>query len=104
MVEKRDDTSKSAGLTVGKPDSLVLLDVVKYGFKLFKKSESGIIFYRRTFGDLIVELMVAADVYSLSALRKGHREMVVANRYRVSTQSELDFLIYNGRVGDIFIG
>jgi len=60
-------------------------------------------FYKRLFKDFAIELMVAANVYSLEYTL--HENTInVANRYKVETQEELDFLILNGRIGWIFTG
>jgi hypothetical protein len=76
-------------------------DLSKYGFVFSRGGNGEVEFYRREFDDLSIELMVSADVYSLSLINGGV-EMVVANRYQVSTQEQLDFLIFNGRVGTWF--
>lgn len=78
-----------------------MIDIDKYGLKLSRTSESGIKFYLRTFKDFTIELMVADSTYSIEYTL--HEETVkVANRYHVDTQEQLDFLIYNGRVGWVF--
>ena len=78
------------------------IDVSKYGFELTKKLESGIIFYCRKFDDdFSVELMVSENVYTLSSWQRDNN-LMLANRYRVSSQEQLDFLILNGRVGTWF--
>jgi len=77
------------------------IDVSKYGFELFKRSESKTEFYRRQFDDFYVELMVAENVYSVF-IEKKDSNIVVANRYKVENQEELDFLIFRGRVGSWF--
>lgn len=76
--------------------------VSKYGFKLNKKLDSGILFYIRKFDDdFSVELMVSENVYTLSAWQRNSN-LMLANRYKVSSQEQLDFLILNGRVGTWF--
>ena len=47
------------------------------------------------------ELMVAEDIYSLF-IEMRDSQIVVANRYKIETQDELDFLIFRGRVGRRF--
>lgn len=76
-------------------------DLSKYGFILSRRGETGVEFYRREFDGFFVELMVSADVYSLY-LFDGETEIKVANRYKVSSQEQLDFLVFNGRVGYAF--
>lgn len=81
------------------------IDILKYGFALKGTSECGIQFYeRRITPNIIVNLMVATNIYSLSYTTfedngDTYFEAQVANRYRIDTQSEFDFLILNGRVG-----
>ena len=77
------------------------IDVSKYGFELYEVSKSGIIFYRRKFNGYYVELMVAEDIYSLF-IEMGDSQIVVANRYKIERQDELDFLLFRGRVGRRF--
>ena len=78
------------------------IDVSKYGFELNKKLDSGNLFYYRKFGDdFSVELMVSENVYTLSAWQRDNN-LMLANRYKVSSQEQLDFLILNGRVGTWF--
>lgn len=78
------------------------IDVSKYGFELNKKLDSGNLFYCRKFGDdFSVELMVSENVYTLSAWQRDNN-LMLANRYKVSSQEQLDFLILNGRVGTWF--
>jgi hypothetical protein len=83
------------------PNHETSFDVSKYGF-VFSRGDIGEVeFYRREFDGFSVELMVSADVYSLSLINGGV-EMVLVNRYKVSSQEQLDFLIFNGRVGSWF--
>ena len=78
------------------------IDVSKYGFILNKKAGSGSLFYCRKFNDnFSVELMVSENVYTLSAWQRDNN-LMLANRYKVSSQEQLDFLILNGRVGTWF--
>jgi len=75
------------------------INVSKYGFELSKKTDSGTLFYCRKFDDSFsVELMVSENSYTLSAWQQDNN-LMVANRYKVSTQEQLDFIILNGRVG-----
>lgn len=77
------------------------IDVSKYGFEFYKLSEYGIKFYRRQFEFFFVELMVSENSYTLSIWHNDD-ETIVANRYEVETQKELDFIIFRGRVGSWF--
>ena len=78
------------------------IDVSKYGFILNKKAGSGSLVYCRKFNDnFSVELMVSENVYTLSAWQRDNN-LMLANRYKVSSQEQLDFLILNGRVGTWF--
>lgn len=78
------------------------IDVLKHGFELKKKGYSGSLFYCRKFDDdFSVELMVSENVYTLSAWQRDSN-LMLANRYKVSSQEQLDFLILNGRVGTWF--
>lgn len=78
------------------------IDVSRYGFELNKKLDSGSLFYCRKFNDdFSVELMVAENVYTLSAWHRDNN-LMVANRYKLSSQEQLDFIIFNGRVGSWF--
>lgn len=78
------------------------IDLSKYGFEFIKKSECGTLFFCRKFDkEFFVELMVAENVYTLSAWQRD-RNLMVANRYKVSSQEQLDFIILNGRVGSWF--
>lgn len=81
------------------PNCETSFDLSKYGFVLSCGGNGDVEFYRRESDGFSVEL--SADVYSLS-LFNGEKEMVVANRYKVSTREQLDFLIFNGRVGAWF--
>ncbi len=78
------------------------LNYSKFGFNLYKTSESGCVFYRRQFEWFYLELMVSADIHSLYMNTKGEKEMIIANRYKIDNQEQLDFLILNGRVGEFF--
>lgn len=78
------------------------IDVAKYGFTHYLTAEHGSIFYRKQFKGFYIELMVSANIYSLSKRIEGEREMMIANRYEVLEQSQLDYLIYKGRIGQFF--
>lgn len=83
------------------PNRETSFDLSKYGFILNRGGNGDVEFYRREFDGFSVELMVSADVYSLYLI-DGETEIKVANRYKVSTQEQLDFIIFNGRVGTWF--
>jgi len=79
------------------------IDINKYGFELYLKATHGSLFYRRVFNGFYIELVIAANIYSLT--RKADtedREMIIANRYRIDTQEQFDFLINNSRVAEWF--
>ena len=78
------------------------IDVSKYGFELKKQLDNGNVFYCRKFDDdFSVELMVSENVYTLSAWQRDSN-LMLANRYKVSSQEQLNFLLLNGRVGTWF--
>lgn len=80
-----------------------VLNIAKFGFSPYSEGETGVKFYRRDVSGGYVELMVAENVYSVF-WGESDQEMVIANRYEVKSQEELDFLIMNGRVGYFFSG
>lgn len=112
---KADRTTKDDGMQVSPaiakqnvtcipsvtPNREISFDLSKYGFILSRGGNGDVEFYCREFDGFSVELMVSADVYTLSLL-DGKSEMVVANRYKAFTQEQLDFIIFNGRVGSWF--
>ena len=75
------------------------VDVSKYGFVLDAETEYSKT-YLVTIKDEIVKLVVDCSVYTIRIA--GKRNIMVANRYKVSTQEQLDFLLVNGRAGVIF--
>ena len=75
------------------------IDILKYGFKLSAENEYGKT-YVANIENEVVELNIFAGMYTLKIV--GKRNIMVANRYKVSNQEQLDFLIVNGRVGVLF--
>jgi hypothetical protein len=95
--DKKEISSPNTEVSTDSP----VIDVYKYGFVLSRTSENGVVFYKKEIREFVVELMVAANVYSLEYNLNGNT-VKVANRYKVKTQEQLDFLILNGRVGWLF--
>ena len=79
--------------------SLNIIDVSRYGFELSIEKEFYKIYVAKVENE-IVELIVSCDTYTIKI--GGKRNIMVANRYKVSTQEQLDFLLINGRVGVLF--
>lgn len=76
-----------------------------YGFTLERITDNGFRFYTKQDNERYVELMVAGDTLSISLYNTESEqpsEMVVACRYKVETEEQLDFLLCNGRVGYLF--
>lgn len=77
-----------------------ILSPEKYGFKLIE-NDDGI----KTFSIIVnsletVELVQLENVFSLNYFLK-EKKTIVANRYRCNSQADLEFLLFNGRVGSI---
>lgn len=75
------------------------IDVSKYGFELSIEKEFYKVYVAKVENE-IVELIVSGDTYTVKI--SGKRNIMVANRYKASTQEQLDFLLINGRVGVLF--
>jgi hypothetical protein len=75
------------------------IDVSRYGFVLDAETK-----YSKTYlanvKNEIVQLVFDGDVCTIRIA--GKRNIMVANRYKVSNQEQLDFLLANGRVGVLF--
>ena len=73
----------------------------KYGFKLIE-NDDGIKTYSVIVNKLeTVELVQLENIFSLNYFLKNEKT-IVANRYRCNSQADLEFLLFNGRVGSIF--
>lgn len=83
-------------------------DVEKFGFTLARTSENGMLFYEKKMSsEYVLSVQIAADVFTVYYTRYDSNgewdyEIKVANRYKVYTQEQLDFLILNGRIGHWF--
>lgn len=75
-------------------------DVSKYGFELTEDKE-GLLTYERKAADMTIVLIDCFDMFTLYYWQNDSRTYV-ANRYRVEKQEQLDFLIFNGRIGYVF--
>ena len=78
-----------------------ILSPEAYGFKLVENDDG-----LKTFSVIVnrletVELIQLENVFSLNYFFKKEKT-IVANRYRCNSQADLDFLLFNGRVGSIF--
>lgn len=76
-----------------------IINVSKYGFELSIENQYGKTYVAKIENE-VVELNIFAGMYTLKI--SGKRNIMVANRYEVSTQEQLDFLIFNGRAGVLF--
>ena len=81
------------------PDNPVI-DVCKYGFNLQSEKDGFYRYVANVSGEL-VELKVYADSYTVKIT--GKRNIMVANRHKIKTQSQLDFILMNGRAGVLFL-
>jgi len=75
------------------------IDVSKYGFVLNSESEYSKTYLAKVKNE-IVQLVIDGDLCTIKIV--GKRNIMVANRYKVSNKNQLDFLILNGRVGVLF--
>jgi|JI7StandDraft_1071085.scaffolds.fasta_scaffold931405_1 hypothetical protein len=78
-----------------------ILSPETYGFKLIKNDDG-----LKTFSVIVnsletVELVQLENVFSLNYFFKDEKT-IVANRYKCNSQADLEFLLFNGRVGSIF--
>lgn len=76
------------------------LDYLKYGFRL-KSETNGLYTYVLEANGEVVELSVLINVHTLRIA--GNRDIMVANRYIIDTQEQLDWFIFNGRAGILFM-
>ena len=77
------------------------LDIKQYGFVLKKEIEGHSVYTCEKDGKE-VELSVWDNVYTINIICND-TIIKVANRYRVDTQEQLDFLLLNGRIGVFFV-
>lgn len=83
---------------------LLYLDVKRYGFRLVEEDE-GVKTYRKIIPSInsSIELEQYKNSFSLYQVdNETDNRFEIAVRYRVENQEQLDFLIYNGRVGCFF--
>lgn len=78
-----------------------ILSPEAYGFKLVENDDG-----LKTFSVIVnrletVELIQLENVFILNYFLKKEKT-IVANRYRCNSQEDLEFLLFNGRVGSIF--
>jgi spore coat protein U-like protein len=78
------------------------VSILSYGFVKNKTSSTGVDFYTKKIEKNHIELMVADNIYTLSMKQGNGKEYVIASRYKVQSQEELNFLIFNGRAGAYF--
>jgi hypothetical protein len=82
------------------------IDVSKYGFNFHKEDDVEGLLFRRYFKDFYAELYVFKKHYCLDSIETitGHEpyKIVLASRYKVETQEQLDFLIFNSRIREWF--
>jgi hypothetical protein len=82
-------------------------DLEKFGFKLVHTHENGGLNYELKMNPPYFSVVtVVANTFTITMRKddKGVEDdyeptMYVANRYKVETQDQLDFLILNGRIG-----
>jgi hypothetical protein len=82
------------------------IDVLKYGFKIYENDGMAFV-YRRYFNKSYVELVCVKNFYSLHCVKPMPNEKepftcILASRYKVESQEQLDFLIFNCRFRDWF--
>lgn len=79
----------------------------KYGFVLEREDPNGYKVFTKIIDDKrFIQLSVINNTVTLSDFDmqfKGREKMVIACRYKIEQQKELDFIIYKGRVGFLFI-
>ena len=78
-----------------------ILSPETFGFKLIKNNDG-----LKTFSVIVnsletVELVQLENIFSLNYFLKDEKT-IVANRYRCNSLADLEFLLFNGRVGSIF--
>lgn len=104
------NTTKSSSVYYGRiMPQVVLRD--QYGFILSKTivdetdrfGQSNIYEYQLKVSDeLIIEVTVLDNIYSIVTKNKeGIKQLTIANRYKCDNESELNFLLLNGRIGSI---
>ena len=78
-----------------------ILSPETYGFKLIK-NDDGLKTFSVSVNSLeTVELVQLENVFSLNYFLKEEKT-IIANRYKCNSLADLEFLLFNGRVGSIF--
>lgn len=75
-----------------------MLDYSRYGFKM-QSEVNGLHLYLAELQGETLELRVLGDTHTLKITS---RDIMVANRYKVTDNSQLDFILINGRAGVLF--
>lgn len=75
------------------------LNYSKYGFILHNVESNNLLYISNVEGETI-ELKVVGDYHTLKIT--GKRNIMVANRYKIVNQKQLDFILVNGRTGVLF--
>lgn len=96
MSQKGSIHTDSAEVSKDNP----VIDVSKYGF-ILQSEKDGFYRYAANVSGEVVELKVYADSYTVKIT--GKRNIMVANRYKIKTQNQLDFILMNGRAGVLFL-
>lgn len=78
----------------------IVIDFYKYGF-VIQSEKDGFCKYVANVGGEVVEMFIYFDTYTIKIV--GKRNIMVANRYKIKTQSQLDFILMNGRAGVLFL-
>ena len=76
-----------------------MLDYSKYGFNKHSENNGHIKYVAEIEGE-VIQLSVLGGTHTLKIV--GKRDIMVANRYEVTSQKELDFLILCGRTSALF--
>lgn len=77
-----------------------IIDVSRYGFELYKQNND-FFHYRKIVHDYYIELDELCGSYTITICRNDSR-IIVANRYEITEQSQLDFLLKKGRCSSAF--
>lgn len=73
-----------------------------YTLTVISTIKIGVNFYTKKIEKTNIALMVADDIYNLSMRQDNGKEYTIASRYKVQSQEELNFLIFNERAGSYF--
>lgn len=81
------------------PENEGEIDLKKYGFIKTEESKSIETFIKK-FDKYDVIVLRSGKTYTVKII--GESEIMVANRFLLSSQKDLDFILFNGRAGVIF--